>query len=343
MGRHRRSGAAPAAEDYAAGTDRRHRGDRRRRSVRNGLLSASAAVAVGAVAVTSGLLPGGDVLTVGSTGTAERQTQSPSQSRQAPELTTQGGATETPAGTGASTRTGTGTGKPAAPSAKPSAAPSKKPSAKPTAKPSAEPSAKPSKTTASPSAKPKPKATPSSEPKPEVTKTAAPKKAAPEPAAPKTSAAPTTEAPAPKPDPTTQAPTRRAAAASTASRGDAAEAEILRLVNAERATVGCTPVNTDARLASLAGAFSADMAARGFFDHTDPDGDTPWTRAQQAGVSTLAGENIARGQTDAAAVMKSWMNSDGHRANILNCDFKTMGVGVHFGDGGPWWTQDFGY
>ncbi|MGV9691442.1 CAP domain-containing protein [Streptomyces sp. NPDC003444] len=335
MGRHRRSGAAPAAEDYAAGTDRRHRGDRRRRSVRNGLLGASAAVAVGAVAVTSGLLPGGDVLTVGSTGTAERQTQTQPASRQAPELTTQGGATETPAGTG--------TGKPAAPSAKPSTGPSTKPSAKPSTEASAEPSPKPAKTTASPSAKPKPKATPSPEPKPKAAKTAAPKSAAPKPAAPKTSAAPTTEAPAPKPDPTTPAPTRKAAAASTASRGDAAEAEILRLVNAERATVGCTPVNADARLASLAGAFSADMAARGFFDHTDPDGDTPWTRAQQAGVSNLAGENIARGQTDAAAVMKSWMNSDGHRANILNCDFKTMGVGVHFGDGGPWWTQDFGY
>ncbi len=166
-------------------------------------------------------------------------------------------------------------------------------------------------------------------------------------AAPKTSAAPTTEAPAPKPDPTTQAPTkapvRKAAPAPTANRNDAAEAEVLRLVNTERATVGCTPVTADARLASLAGAFSADMAARGFFDHTDPDGNTPWARAQKAGVSTLAGENIARGQVDAAAVMESWMNSDGHRANILNCDFKTMGVGVYFGDGGPWWTQDFGY
>ncbi|MYW44663.1 CAP domain-containing protein, partial [Streptomyces sp. SID161] len=38
-----------------------------------------------------------------------------------------------------------------------------------------------------------------------------------------------------------------------------------------------------------------------------------------------------------------WMNSPGHRANILNCGFKTLGVGVHFGPGGPWWTQDFGY
>ncbi|WP_411072846.1 CAP domain-containing protein [Streptomyces sp. cmx-4-25] len=333
MGRHRRSGAAPAAEDYAAGADRRHRGDRRRRTVRTGLLGASAAVAVGAVAVASGLLPGGDTLTVGSTDTVEHRAPS----RQAPQLTTQGGATETPA----AMRTGAGGEKPASPSAKPGT----KPKVTKTATP------KPSGTTASPSAKPKPKpkagptSTPSPSPspssKPKVTKTAAPKPV--RTAAPKTSAAPTTEAPAPKPDPTTQAPTRKAAPAPTASRSDAAEAEVLRLVNAERATVGCTPVTADARLASLAGAFSADMAARGFFDHTDPDGDTPWARAQKAGVPTLAGENIARGQVDAAAVMESWMNSDGHRANILNCDFKTMGVGVYFGDGGPWWTQDFGY
>ncbi|MET9929722.1 MULTISPECIES: CAP domain-containing protein [unclassified Streptomyces] len=327
MGRHRRSGAAPAAEDYAAGTDRRHRGDRRRRTVRTGLLGASAAVAVGAVAVASGLLPGGDTLTVGSTDTVEHRAPS---SRQAPRLTTQGGATETPA----TTRTGTGSGKPVPPSAKPGT----KPKATKTAAP------KPSKTTASPSAKPKP--TPPPSPAPKATKKTAPKPV--RTTAPKTSAAPTTEAPAPKPDPTTQAPAvkapvRKAAPASTANRNDAAEAEVLRLVNAERATVGCTPVTADARLASLAGAFSADMAARGFFDHTDPDGNTPWARAQKAGVSTLAGENIARGQTDAAAVMESWMNSDGHRANILNCDFKTMGVGVYFGDGGPWWTQDFGY
>ncbi|MEV7674947.1 CAP domain-containing protein [Streptomyces sp. NPDC088752] len=328
MGRHRRSGAAPAAEDYAAGTDRRHRGDRRRRTVRTGLLGASAAVAVGAVAVASGLLPGGDTLTVGSTDTVEHRAPS----RQAPELTTQGGATETPT----TTRTGTGSGKPASPSAKPGP----KPKATKTATP------KPSKTTASPSAKPRPKPTSTPSPAPKATKKTAPKPV--RTAAPKTSAAPTTEAPAPKPDPTTQAPTakapvRKAAPASTANRNDAAEAEVLRLVNTERATVGCTPVTADARLASLAGAFSADMAARGFFDHTDPDGNTPWARAQKVGVSTLAGENIARGQTDAAAVMESWMNSDGHRANILNCDFKTMGVGVYFGDGGPWWTQDFGY
>ncbi|CAM5599922.1 CAP domain-containing protein [Streptomyces narbonensis] len=324
MGRHRRSGSAPAAEDYAAGSDRRHRGDRRkRRAVRTGLLGASAAVAVGAVAVASGLLPGGDTFTVGNTASDERQVQS----RQAPELTTQGGATQTPAGggsagtgSGAATTAGSGSGK--SPSARPSASASK----------SASPSAAPST-----SAKPSPKATP---PKATPSKAATTSK----PVAPKAPVAPTTKPapPRPTPAPTTEAPVETTAAPSTADRGAAAEAEVFRLVNAERGKVGCTPVRADAQLAALAGAFSADMAERGFFDHTDPDGDTPWARAEQAGVTGLAGENIARGQADAAAVMESWMNSDGHRANILNCDFTTLGVGVHFGDGGPWWTQDFG-
>ncbi|NDZ83051.1 CAP domain-containing protein, partial [Streptomyces sp. SID10853] len=118
---------------------------------------------------------------------------------------------------------------------------------------------------------------------------------------------------------------------------------VLNLVNQQRAQAGCRPVRADADLASLAGAFSDEMASRGFFDHTDPDGATPWDRADKAGVRGLGGENIARGQADAAAVMDSWMHSPGHRANILNCDFTTLGVGVHFGAGGPWWTQDFGY
>lgn len=111
----------------------------------------------------------------------------------------------------------------------------------------------------------------------------------------------------------------------------------------ECAKVGCSPLTASASLASLAQDFSKDMAARGFFDHTDPDGRTPWDRASKAGVRGLAAENTARGQADAQAVMDSWMNRDGHRANILNCDFKTLGVGVHYGSGGPWWTQDFGF
>ncbi|MEU5218388.1 CAP domain-containing protein [Streptomyces sp. NPDC020807] len=329
MGRHRRSGAAPAAEDYAAGSGRRHRGDRRKRRVtpvRTGLLGATAAVAVGAAAVASGLLPGGDTFTVGSTATAER----PASARQAPELTTQGGSTRTPAGesggTGGTAGTGAGTGsggaRTASPSAKPSAKPSGEPSAGAGATPSAEASAKQSAEAA---------------PRPTPSETAPAK-----PVTPEVSVTPSTEPPAPTAEPTPETPAQTAAAGSTADRADAAEAEVLRLVNVERAKVGCSPVSADARLAQLAGAFSADMEARNFFDHTDPDGATPWIRAEKAGIANLAGENIARGQVDAAAVMTSWMNSDGHRANILNCEFTTLGVGVEFGDGGPWWTQNFG-
>ncbi|MGW4289092.1 CAP domain-containing protein [Streptomyces sp. NPDC004673] len=186
--------------------------------------------------------------------------------------------------------------------------------------------------------------------------------AAPAPSAP--ASAPTSQAPAPKPTPSkpaadpapapkptesqTKAPapepkTPETSAPVTVSAQAVAEAEVLRLVNVERAKVGCTPVAANSALTGLAEAFSGDMAARAFFDHTDPDGATPWDRAAKAGITGLGGENIARGQSDAAAVMEAWMNSPGHRANILNCDFKTLGVGVHLAPGGPWWTQDFGY
>lgn len=136
---------------------------------------------------------------------------------------------------------------------------------------------------------------------------------------------------------TPQAPRPSLSAPSTA------EAEVLALVNEERAKVGCRPLRADEALNGLAEAFSKDMAERGFFDHTDPDGDTPWDRAEQAGVTNLGGENIARGQADAQAVMASWMASEGHRANILNCDYTTIGIGAHVAEGGPWWTQDFGF
>ncbi|MFF0031692.1 CAP domain-containing protein [Streptomyces avermitilis] len=165
---------------------------------------------------------------------------------------------------------------------------------------------------------------------------------------------PSTATPSKKPTPTatqsrtatppSKAPKAPEASASvTVSTETAVAAEVLKLVNEERATAGCSPVAANSALSQLAGAFSEDMAARDFFDHTDPSGNDPWDRAATAGVTGLGGENIARGQATAEAVMESWMNSPGHRANILNCDFTTLGVGVHFGSGGPWWTQDFGY
>ncbi|WP_079035675.1 CAP domain-containing protein [Streptomyces albus] len=131
--------------------------------------------------------------------------------------------------------------------------------------------------------------------------------------------------------------------AATNGQETAAEGEVLALVNQERAQAGCRPVKADPELAALAGRFSVDMAERGFFSHTTPDGKSPWDRAEAAGIEDLGGENIARGQANARSVMDAWMKSPGHRANILNCDYRTLGVGAHFAEGGPWWTQDFGF
>ncbi|MBT2364256.1 CAP domain-containing protein [Streptomyces sp. ISL-10] len=144
---------------------------------------------------------------------------------------------------------------------------------------------------------------------------------------------------------TTDAPdgssrTTRAAGDGTSS---GPEAQVLALVNEERAAAGCGPVTASERLTQAADDYSDVMADSGVMSHTGPDGSTMTTRVEAAGYawSTL-GENIARGQADAASVMDAWMQSPGHRANILNCSFNELGIGVHFGDGGPWWTQNFG-
>ncbi|MGJ5757036.1 CAP domain-containing protein [Streptomyces galbus] len=118
---------------------------------------------------------------------------------------------------------------------------------------------------------------------------------------------------------------------------------MLALVNQERRTAGCAPLTQNDRLRDAAQAHSDDMAGRDFFDHVNPDGADPGRRITAAGYRwSTYGENIAKGQQTARSVMTSWMNSPGHRANILNCAFKNLGVGVHQGDGGPYWTQDFG-
>lgn len=117
---------------------------------------------------------------------------------------------------------------------------------------------------------------------------------------------------------------------------------MLAIVIAERASAGCGPVAADEGLAGVARAHSVDMRDRGYFSHTSPEGLSPFDRAAGAGVAGSRAENIARGQSGAAAVMAAWMNSPGHRANILNCSLTRLGVGVAQGAGGPWWTQLFG-
>ncbi|MEU7019255.1 sigma-70 family RNA polymerase sigma factor [Streptomyces sp. NPDC046203] len=118
--------------------------------------------------------------------------------------------------------------------------------------------------------------------------------------------------------------------------------QVIALVNTERSRAGCGPLTGNALLTRAAQGQSDDMAARDFFDHTNPDGDGPGERVTAAGYQwSTYGENIAKGQRTPAEVMEAWMNSPGHRANILNCDFREIGIGLHTG-GGPYWTQVFG-
>lgn len=122
----------------------------------------------------------------------------------------------------------------------------------------------------------------------------------------------------------------------------AAALEVLDLVNAERAGAGRAPLLWHDGAGAVGQAHNRDMRDRGFFDHTNPSGQDPGDRISAAGIQTSGwGENIARGQPTPTAVMNSWMNSTGHRTNILRTSFTHMGVGVLEGSGGPWWTQVF--
>ncbi|AYG81887.1 ECF RNA polymerase sigma-E factor [Streptomyces hundungensis] len=164
----------------------------------------------------------------------------------------------------------------------------------------------------------------------------------PSPSPSKSSASPTKSAARPTPPKATPS-TRRATPRTVDTSVPADVQQVLDLVNSERAKAGCSALTTNSKLYEAALKHSENMAAQNFFDHTDPSGAGPGERITAAGYRwSTYGENIARGQADAAAVMDSWMHSSGHRANILNCAFKEIGIGVHHGSGGPWWTQDFG-
>jgi uncharacterized protein YkwD len=123
--------------------------------------------------------------------------------------------------------------------------------------------------------------------------------------------------------------------------------DVVALTNAERAKAGCPALRQDPALSTAAQRHSEDMAARNFFSHNGSDGSTFVARMERAGYTrwTRAAENIAAGQQTAADVVRTWMNSAGHRANILNCDLRDIGVGHQYRQGtayGHYWTQDFG-
>jgi uncharacterized protein YkwD len=121
------------------------------------------------------------------------------------------------------------------------------------------------------------------------------------------------------------------------------ESQVVTLVNQQRAANGCGALRDDAKLHTAAANHSADMAANNYFSHTGLNGSTFVGRVQAAGYGSPVGENIAWGWRTPQDVMNAWMNSAPHKANILNCSAKAIGVGVaRKADGTPYWTQEFG-
>jgi uncharacterized protein YkwD len=123
------------------------------------------------------------------------------------------------------------------------------------------------------------------------------------------------------------------------------EAQVVALTNAARTVQGCPALRADDRLAAAARAHSTDMVAQSFFSHTGSNGSTFVAREVAAGYPKkgASAENIAWGYRTPQEVVTGWMNSSGHRANILNCSSVAVGVGLAYKAGGtPYWTQDFG-
>ncbi|MGK5530239.1 CAP domain-containing protein [Streptomyces sp. URMC 129] len=295
------------------GRHRRHGGH-----ARTGLIGASAALAVGAVAVSTGLLPGlGDGLTLSGPDertAVERSAASAgaSSSPSSPRAEERGSAPEPTGQTSGPAEEETSSAGTPAPSREQPSPREREPEPEAGSRTAPEPEPEAAEQ------EPEPEEERDAEAAPEPDRADPPAEEAPEPA------------PAPAPAPVTD-PELAAAQA------------VLALVNEERAAVGCRPLTTDPELTELAAGRSADMAARDYFAHTDPDGLTPWDHAAAAGVTSLGAENIAWGQPNPEAVMDAWMESEGHRANILNCAFTTVGIGVHIQADGPWWTQEFGF
>lgn len=119
--------------------------------------------------------------------------------------------------------------------------------------------------------------------------------------------------------------------------------QVVSLVNKERSAEGLSSLSSDAQLAKLAQLKAEDMAKLGYFSHTSPTYGSAFDMMKTYGVSyKTAGENIAKGQKTAESVMEGWMNSSGHRANILKSDYTKIGVGYAKSAGGiTYWVQIF--
>lgn len=121
------------------------------------------------------------------------------------------------------------------------------------------------------------------------------------------------------------------------------ENQILKLVNQERSKQGLQSLTLNWELSRVAKYKSQDMATKNYFNHQSPTYGSPFDMMKNFGISyRSAGENIAAGQKTPQEVMNAWMNSSGHRANILSSNFTQLGVGkVTGGSYGIYWTQMF--
>lgn len=123
------------------------------------------------------------------------------------------------------------------------------------------------------------------------------------------------------------------------------EQQVFALINAERVDEGIAPLTHDAQLSEVARCHSEDMLARGFFSHTNPDGEDPFDRLANAGVTyRIAGENVAmlsNYPNPAEGVVEGWMDSAGHRENILRESFTHSGLGVARSGETYYFTQVF--
>jgi uncharacterized protein YkwD len=209
-----------------------------------------------------------------------------------------------------------------------SSAPAAAPLPEPTVEPSAEPVEEPA-----------PEPTPEPEPEPAPEEPADPAEPAPDAPAPDAPAPDTTVAAPPVAEDVAQSPAPVSPAPVASAGMNAESAAVLEILNAERAAAGCQALRADQALVRAAQLHSEDMAANDYMSHTSLDGRGPGERAAAQGYTSWSGENVAKGQRTAEEVMTAWMNSPGHKANIVSCSSVAVGIGY---SGGAW-TQLFGY
>ncbi|QJW45446.1 serine protease [bacterium BFN5] len=129
----------------------------------------------------------------------------------------------------------------------------------------------------------------------------------------------------------------------TSTNGTSSEKQqAFTLLNQDRAANGLPALTLNSKLTSLADAYAADMIKRGYFSHYNPEGQSPFDRMNNAGISyRTAGENLAI-NTSVSAAETAFMKSSGHRANILNSSYTDVGIGVvHSSDGSVYVVQEF--